>query len=262
MTVMKPTALITGASSGLGYEFAKLFAANGYNLVLTARNEEKLHQIKEEFSHVDVILAPKDLSQPHAGEELYQQLLDQDVSINVLVNNAGFGLNGEFDKLSLKHQQEMIQVNMTALTDLTYCFLPEIKKHSNAGHLSGILNVASTAAFQPGPYMSVYYASKAYVLSLSEGIASELKGTNVQVTTLCPGATETDFFKVAKAENTKLTENTMNAGTVAKEGFEGFIRRQKIVIPGRMNAVGAVATKFLPRSLATNIAKKINGAQS
>ncbi|QHE51103.1 SDR family oxidoreductase [Pontibacillus sp. HMF3514] len=259
---MKPTALITGASSGLGYEFAKLFAANGYNLVLTARNEEKLQQIKEELSHVDVMVAPKDLSQPHSGEELYQQLLDQDVSINVLVNNAGFGLNGEFEKLSLKQQQEMIQVNMTSLTDLTYCFLPEIKKQANAGHFSGILNVASTAAFQPGPYMSVYYASKAYVLSFSEGIAGELKGTNVQITTLCPGATETNFFKAAKAENAKLAESTMSAGTVAKEGFEGFIKRQRVVIPGRMNAVGAVAAKFLPRSLASNLAKRFNGAQS
>ncbi len=259
---MKPTALITGASSGLGYEFAKLFAANGYNLVLTARNEPKLQQIKDELSHVDVTLAPKDLSQPHAGEELYQQLMDQKMSINVLVNNAGFGLNGEFDKLSLKQQQEMIQVNMTSLTDLTYCFLPEIKKQANTGQFSGILNVASTAAFQPGPYMSVYYASKAYVLSLSEGIAGEVKGSGVQITTLCPGATETNFFKTAKAENAKLTENTMSPSVVAKEGFEGFIKKQNVVIPGRMNATGAVLAKFLPRSLATNLAKKFNGAQS
>lgn len=259
---MTPTALITGASSGLGYEFAKLFAANGYNLVLTARNEHRLQQIKEELSYVNVIVMPTDLAQPNSGEELYQHLIDQNISINVLVNNAGFGLNGDFEKLSLKHQQEMIQLNMTALTDLTYCFLPEIKKQANAGHFSGILNVASTAAFQPGPYMSVYYASKAYVLSFSEGIAGELQETDVQVTTLCPGATETNFFKTAKAENAKLAESTMSPSTVAKEGFEGFIKRQNVVIPGRMNAVGSIAAKFLPRSLASNIAKKINGAQS
>ncbi|MFC0522056.1 SDR family NAD(P)-dependent oxidoreductase [Pontibacillus salicampi] len=259
---MKPTALITGASSGLGYEFARLYAANGYNLIVVARNEQKLQQLKEELSHVDVMVIPKDLSQPNAAQEIYQTVTDQQLHVHVLVNNAGFGLNGEFDKLALAEQQDMIQVNITALTDLSYLFLPEMKKLAKDSSHTGILNVASTAAFQPGPGMSVYYASKAYVLSFSEALHGELKGTGVHVTTLCPGATETNFFKAARGEKMKLASSAMSASVVAKQGFEGFMKKQGVVIPGRFNSVGAVAAKFLPRSLAASIAKNMNSAES
>lgn len=258
----KPLALITGASSGLGYEFAKLYAANGYDLVVTARNEEKLQKLKSELSHVDVTVIPKDLSQPNSAQELYQTITDQELSIDVLVNNAGFGLNGEFDKLSLQYQQEMIQVNMTSLTDLMYLFLPELKKNAKDRKHVGILNIASTAAFQPGPGMSVYYASKAYVLSLSEGVAGEVKGSGVQISTLCPGATDTNFFKTAKGENMKLASRTMTPSAVAKAGFEGYMKGQQVIIPGRFNSTTAVLSKFLPRSITTKIAKNLNGADS
>ncbi|MYL35216.1 SDR family NAD(P)-dependent oxidoreductase [Pontibacillus yanchengensis] len=259
---MKPTALITGASSGLGYEFARLFAANGYNLIVTARNEVKLQELQNELEHVDVTIVPKDLSQPHSAEELYKELDSKDIHVNVLVNNAGFGLTGSFDKLSLQEQQDMMQVNMTTLTDLTYWFLPEMKKLANKGEPAGILNVASTAAFQPGPGMSIYYASKAYVLSFSEGLAGELKGTGVNITTLCPGATETNFFKTARGEKMKLAASAMSASVVAKAGFEGFQKGQRIIIPGRSNAVGAVLAKFLPSSITAKIAKNLNSTDS
>ncbi|WP_345242902.1 SDR family oxidoreductase [Pontibacillus salipaludis] len=259
---MNPTALITGASSGLGYEFAKLYAANGYNLIITARNEEKLQKLKDELNHIEVTIIPKDLSQPGASKELYQHALDKDLTISALVNNAGFGLNGYFDELSLQEQQDMLQVNITALTELTHYFLPSLKKAANQGLPAGILNVASTAAFQPGPKMAVYYASKSYVLSFSEAMAEELKGSNVHVTTLCPGATETNFFKTAKAENSKLTSSTMSPQMVAKAGFEGYMKKQRVIVPGRVNRVSALAAKFVPRSVAARIAQNMNSANS
>ena len=256
---MNLTALITGASSGLGYEFAKLFSNQGYDLIVVARNENKLQELKEELSATQVTVIPKDLSLPNAAEELYKDIQDKGLTVHTLVNNAGVGLNGEFEQLSLKAQQDMIQVNILALTDLTYHFLPDMKHHANKGHKAGILNIASTAAFQPGPKMAVYYASKAYVLSFSEALVDELAGTGIQVTTLCPGATKTNFFHTAKAEHTKLTKNTMNPFVVAKAGFEGFMNGKRVIIPGSFNTVGAYAAKFLPRSLASKIAKNING---
>ncbi|KGX94000.1 short-chain dehydrogenase [Pontibacillus halophilus JSM 076056 = DSM 19796] len=258
---MKPTVLITGASSGLGYEFAKLFGLNGYDLVVVARNEQKLEELKASLPHVTVTVLPKDLSLPHAAEEIYRTLVDKDIEIHYLVNNAGFGLNGEFEKLSLRQQQEMIQVNITALTDLTYWFLPDMKKHANNGLDTGILNVASTAAFLPGPHMAVYYASKAYVLSFSEGLNGELGRTNVHVSTLCPGPTSTNFFTAAKADNMKIAESSaMTAQKVAKIGFEGFQKKQSVIIPGASNKASAYAAKFIPRKLAATFAKKFNGA--
>ncbi|QST00521.1 SDR family oxidoreductase [Pontibacillus sp. ALD_SL1] len=259
---MNPTALITGASSGLGYEFAKLYAANGYNLIITARNEEKLQKLKDELNHIEVTIIPKDLSQPEASKELYQYVVDKDLQVSALVNNAGFGLNGYFDELSLQEQQDMLQVNITALTELTHYFLPSLKKAANQGLSAGILNVASTAAFQPGPKMAVYYASKSYVLSFSEAMAEELKDSNVHVTTLCPGATETNFFKTAKAENSKLTSSTMSPQMVAKAGFEGYMKKQRVIVPGRINRVSALAAKFVPRSVAARIAQNMNSANS
>lgn len=188
------TALITGASSGIGLEFANLLAKDGYHVVLTARNEKRLSEIANELKAkhgVDVTVLAKDLSLTDAAEELTAEILAKGIEVDILINNAGFAAYGPFDETSWKDEKDMIQVNITALTTLTKQLLPGMIKR-NRGK---ILNVASTAAFQPGPLMAVYYATKAYVLSFSEAIDYELSHTNVSVTALCPGATATNFEK-------------------------------------------------------------------
>ncbi|MBH0231165.1 SDR family NAD(P)-dependent oxidoreductase [Halobacillus yeomjeoni] len=255
---MKPTALITGASSGIGYEFSHLFAKAGYNLILVARSEDKLNQLKEELGEHPVTIIPHDLAEPDAAGVLYDKIKDLGMRVEVLVNNAGFGLNGQFDELPLLDQQKMLQVNVNALTELTHYFLQDIKDSPLYDIPKGVLNVASTAAFTPGPKMAVYYASKAYVLSFSEALVEELKGTGITVSTLCPGATDTNFFKTAKAEHTKLVKSTMTPEAVAKAGFLGFVKGKRIVIPGSANVSMAIATKVFPRSLTTKVAHYID----
>lgn len=169
---MNKTALITGASAGLGYEFAVMFAEDGYDLVLVARNKTKMEEIKNRFPNLNITVITKDLSQSDAAREVYAEVKAAGITIDTLVNNAGFGLMGKFEKLDIVKQSEMINLNITALTELTHYFLPELKENSNKAR---ILNVASTAAFQPGPMMAVYYATKAYVLSFSEALAEELQ---------------------------------------------------------------------------------------
>ncbi|MCA1010135.1 SDR family NAD(P)-dependent oxidoreductase [Halobacillus halophilus] len=251
---MKPTALITGASGGIGYEFARLFAKSGYNLIVVARSEDKLMQLKEELGEHPVTIIPHDLSEPGAAEVLYSKVKELGLTVEVLVNNAGFGLNGQFDELPLLDQQKMLQVNVNTLTDLTHLFLQDIKNAPLPDIPKGVINVASTAAFQPGPKMAVYYASKAYVLSFSEALVEELRGTGITVSTLCPGATDTDFFKTAKAEHTKLVNSTMSPVDVAKAGFLGFIKGKRVVVPGAANQSMVYASKFIPRSTAAKLA--------
>jgi len=251
---MKPTALITGASGGIGYEFARLFAKSGYNLIVVARSEDKLMQLKEELGEHPVTIIPHDLSEPGAAEVLYSKVKELGLTVEVLVNNAGFGLNGQFDELPLLDQQKMLQVNVNTLTELTHLFLQDIKKAPLPDIPKGVINVASTAAFQPGPKMAVYYASKAYVLSFSEALVEELRGTGITVSTLCPGATDTDFFKTAKAEHTKLVNSTMSPVDVAKAGFLGFVKGKRVIVPGAANQSMVYASKFIPRSTATKLA--------
>ncbi|MGP4060847.1 SDR family NAD(P)-dependent oxidoreductase [Halobacillus sp. H74] len=255
---MKPTALITGASGGIGYELAKLFAKSGYNLIVVARTEEKLLQLKTELEGHPVTIIPQDLSEPGAAEIVYDKVKELGLTVSVLVNNAGFGLNGYFEELPLLDQQKMLQVNVNALTELTHLFLPEIKAARFRSIPKGVLNVASTAAFQPGPKMSVYYASKAYVLSLSEALVEELKDTSVTISTLCPGATDTNFFKTAKAEHTKLVNSTMSSESVAKAGFLGFVKGKRVIIPGTANQSMAYLSKWLPRSVSAKFAHYID----
>lgn len=252
---MKKTALITGATSGLGYEFVKLFANDGYNLVLVARNGQKLDEIRESFKNIEVTAIPKDLSVPGAAKEVFQDVDKKGIEIDILVNNAGFGLLGKFDELDIYKQLEMIQLNITALTELTYYILPKMKQR-NSGR---IMNVASTAAFQPGPLMAVYYATKAFVLSLSEALVEELKGSNVTVTTLCPGATKTNFGAVASLEGTKLFSRAMASDMVAKTGYEALMSGKRVIITGGLNKAGALGAKFMPRSMAAKIAKYVAG---
>ncbi|WP_026576118.1 SDR family NAD(P)-dependent oxidoreductase [Bacillus sp. UNC438CL73TsuS30] len=252
---MNRTALITGATSGLGYEFVKLFAADGYNLVLVARNQQKLEEIKHTFTHIEVTVIAKDLSLPGAANEVFQEVEKKGIHIDALINNAGFGLMGNFDDLNLQKQSKMIQLNITALTELTYYFLPSLKQR-NKGR---ILNVASTAAFQPGPLMAVYYASKAFVLSFSEALVEELKGSSVTVTTLCPGATKTNFGSVASVEGTKMFSRAMSSKIVAQQGYQAMMRGKRVIITGGLNKAGALAAKFLPRSLGAKIAMYVAG---
>ncbi|MCG1023385.1 SDR family NAD(P)-dependent oxidoreductase [Sutcliffiella horikoshii] len=250
---MTKTAVITGASSGLGLEFVKLFAKDGYNLVVIARSEEKLLEIKKSYPNINVTVIPKDLSKPDAIKEIVHEMKKHDIKVDVLVNNAGFGLLGSFESLSVEQQLNMIQLNVSSLTELTYHLLPELKK-SKSGK---ILNVASTAAFQPGPNMAVYYATKAFVLSFSEALAEELKEDSITVTTLCPGATKTNFSSVANVGNTKMFSNAMPSEIVAKQGYQALMRGKRVVITGRFNKVGALAAKFLPRQSAAKVAKLV-----
>lgn len=250
---MTKTVVITGASSGIGLEFVKLFANDGYNLVVIARNEEKLLEIKKSYPHNNITVISKDLSKTNAVKEIVDEMKAQDITVDVLINNAGFGLLGSFEDLSIEKQLEMIQLNISSLTELNYQLLPDLKK-SKSGK---ILNVASTAAFQPGPNMAVYYATKAFVLSFSEALAEELRPYAITVTTLCPGATKTNFSSVAKVENTKMFSNAMSSEVVAKQGFDSLMQGKRVVITGGLNKIGALAAKFLPRRTAAKVAKLV-----
>lgn len=248
------TALITGASGGIGYELARKFAQAGYNLVLVARTESKLTQIKADFEKrysIKVTVITKDLSSPGAPQEIFEELEAASTQVDVLVNNAGFTVFGPFIETSLEDELQLLQVNIVALTHLTKLFLPGMVKRG----WGKILNIASTAAFQPGPLMAVYYASKAYVLFFSEAIATELEGTGVTVTALCPGPTSTGFQKRGNMEDSRLVagRKIMDSGTVARAGYRALMKGQAVIIPGPRNIIFAEAIRFLPRSLVRRI---------
>ena len=259
MNTNKKTALITGASSGIGYEFCKIFAENGFNLVITARSEDKLtkfaSKLTEEFN-VDVKTIPADLSIPSEAQKLFDESINAGMRINVLINNAGFGMRGKFVDLDLKKQLNMIDLNMRSLTELTYLFANEMIK-SGGGK---ILNVASTAGFQPGPLMAVYYASKAFVLNFSEAVANELKDKNVSVTVVCPGPTETQFQKTAGMEGTNLFRNNfvMTAEEVAALGYKGLMKGKTLVIAGKVNKVLAFSSRLAPRKMAASVTRMLH----
>src|SRR5476651_2165747 len=199
--VNNETVLITGASSGIGLELAKCFAADGCRLILVARNREAMEKLAEEFrlkNKIEVIVLPADLSLPETPKRIFEKLSAQKISVDVLVNNAGFGTHGSFLETSLPRQLEMLQVNIAALTELTGLFLPGMIERKRGG----ILNVGSVAGFLPGPNMAVYFASKAFVLSFTEALSEELGGTGVNVSVFCPGATETNFSQVARGRKT------------------------------------------------------------
>lgn len=251
------TALITGASSGIGYELSKLFAREGHALVLVARDRGALVRVAEELTrdyNASVKVLPKDLSLPDSAKEIFNEIQGQSVHIDLLVNNAGFGTYGPLAETDLEAQVAMIQVNIAALTQLTKLFLREMLKRGEGR----ILNVASTAAFQPGPLMAVYFATKAYVLSFSEALATELSGSGVTVSVLCPGPTRTDFRRRAGIKGTKLSDwAATDAATVATAGYRGLMNGRTVVIPGFMNKLIAFAIRFLPRSSVTRVVRSI-----
>ncbi len=246
-----PTALITGASGGIGLELARVFAEQGYALVLVARNRERLNELAAELKPTPVQVLGKDLALVGAAEGIHREV----PRVDVLVNNAGYGVYGRFAETPLEEELGMLQLNMTALVVLTKLYLPAMLAAKNGK----ILNVASTAAFQPGPLMALYYASKAFVLSFSEAIANELEGTGVTVTALCPGPTATGFQARTKLEKTRILKRmkVMDARTVAEAGYRGLMAGKPVVIPGLMNKVLAQSVRFSPRSLVTKIARKM-----
>ncbi len=248
------TALITGASSGIGLELTRLFAADGYRLVLVARNRAALQQIGDELQRqhgVEVRICPKDLSHPAAPAEIFQELQETGVPIDVLVNNAGFGGSGPFIDTDWRHEAEMLQVNIVAVAQLTKLFLPQIRERRGK-----VLNVGSVAGFLPGPFTAVYYASKAFVLSFTEALAEELSGSGVTVTCLSPGPVETGFQKRAHTGGVSRANGPlyMAVEEVAREGYEGLKRGRRVVVPGWKPRLLTILLRLFPR---TTVAKAV-----
>jgi len=228
---MRKTALITGASSGIGLELAKIHAENKGDLVIVARRKSKLDQLKidlESNHNCKVTVIEKDLSQPHSPQELYDEVQQSGIQIDYLINNAGFGGRGKFHERDLQQEIAMINLNIIALTALTRLFLTDMVKR-NSGK---ILNVSSTASFMPGPLQAVYFATKAYVTFFSNAISEELHDTNITVTNLMPGATDTGFAKTANLEKTDLFAKTVTARSVAEDGYNGMIKGKLDIISG------------------------------
>lgn len=250
-------ALITGATGGIGRELAKIFAANGHDLFLVARDAAGLASLARELAGVQTAWMAADLTSPSAPGEIFRETGRLALEIDTLVNNAGFGAYGPFSETDPAAEMAMIQVNVSALTHLTKLYLKEMLKNGSGK----ILNVASTAAFQPGPLMAVYYATKAYVLSFSEAVANEVKGTGVSVTVLCPGPTDTGFHKRAGTGKSKLVSgkflNVMDARSVAEAGYRGLMKGKTVVIPGLKNKLMAESVRFAPRNMVTGIARMI-----
>lgn len=252
----RKTALITGASFGIGLELARIFARERHNLVLVARSADKLRQLASELERAhsarSLILAA-DLSEPGAAAYVLDQTTRAQITVDILVNNAGFGQYGLFADNDLEECLRQIQLNVTTLTLLTRLYLPEMIERKSGR----ILNVASTAGFMPGPLMAVYFATKAYVLHFSEALANELEGTGVTVTCLCPGATATEFHKRANATGQRfLKMGSMDARTVAKDGYRALMAGKPVVISGFKNWLIAQSVRFSPRRLVTAIARK------
>jgi uncharacterized protein len=254
----KLTALITGASSGIGEDLARLFAADGHNLILVARGGERLHALAGELrdrQQIDASVIVADLSDPASPDRIAHEVAERPQPIDVLVNNAGFGQYGLFVKADATEMGRLLQVNVGALTLLTRLLLPGMLSRRSGR----VLNVASTAAFQPGPLMAAYYASKAYVLSLSEALSEETRGTGVTITCLCPGPTTTRFQARAGMQKSKLFKmlSTMSSAEVALAGYRGVMTGRRLVIPGFMNKVGVHANRFAPRILAPRIVRAL-----
>lgn len=234
--------LITGASAGLGAEFARQCSARGEELVLVARRRDRLEALAAQLGRCHVVVA--DLADPGAPTRMLGQVEALGLGVDTLINNAGFGLGGRFASAPAERLLEMIDLNVRAVTELCHLVLPAM-----IGRKGGaILNVASTAAFQAGPNMAVYYAGKAYVLSLTEALHQELKGSGVKVTALCPGPTATEFFDVAQTPGSILAKMATDPRSVVRAGLKGLDRNKAIVIPGLKNKIGVQGTRLMPRA--------------
>lgn len=256
---MGTTVLITGASSGIGYELSKIFAKKGNNLVLVSRNKHQLEIVAKELEDlhsIQVKVIAKDLSKSTAPQEIYDETKASGIVVNVLVNNAGVGINGKFTDSTLERYIDLMQLNIVSLTSLCKLFGTDMAGRGSGG----ILNVASTAAFQAGPFMSTYYASKAYVLMFSEALSTEFKHSGVTITVLCPGPTKTGFFEKANMKNSFMerSPHAMSAAQVAKAGYNGLLKGKTIIIPGLVNKLMAFSVRLMPRSMITAVAAQLN----
>jgi len=249
---LKKVALITGASAGLGAEFARQVSAKGHRLVLAARRKDRLDALAKELGNARAVAI--DLSAMGAAARLIADVAEAGEQVEILINNAGFGLIGRFASLDARRLREMVDLNVGALTDLCRAVAPGMI----ARRSGGIVNLASTATFQPGPNMAVYFATKAYVLSLTEALHEELKPHNIHVTALCPGPTRTEFGDVAGfGGNGMFDRVAMDAGAVVAAGLRGPEKKRAVVVPGWINKIGAASTRFAPRPIARKIAGAI-----
>jgi short-subunit dehydrogenase len=253
---MRKVALVTGASSGIGADLARELAQGGHDLVLVARGEEKLRALAGELKaahQIEAHVIGLDLAQPGAADKLGAELERRKLEVSVLINNAGYALYGRFAETDAADELKMIQVNIVTLTSLTKLLLPGMLARKDGK----ILNVASTAAFQPGPLMAVYYATKAYVLSFSEALANECAGSGVTVTALCPGPTQTGFQARAQMEESKLVKGKeiMSSAEVARAGYRAMMKGKTVIIPGASNKMMANAVRFLPRNTVTKLVR-------
>jgi len=260
----KQTALITGASFGFGHELAKLFAKDGFNLILVARSEDKLNQLAEELTQqyqIDVLVMAKDLFSPTAPEEIYQDLKQADRIVDVLVNNAGFGTYGRFSEIDAENDMNLVQLNVATVTLMTKLFLKDMVARDSGR----ILNVASMAAYMAGPYMATYFASKAYVKSFTEAVAEEVQGSGVKLMALCPGVAATNFQATAQNEAAiiggKFDSLMMTAEEVVTAGYKDFMNDKVVSIPGMSNKATAFMIRFLPRRLMTKAVKMFNNSK-
>lgn len=250
------TALVTGASNGIGLEIAKIHASKGGNLVLVARSIDKLELLKTEFENqynISVEILQKDLGKINAPQEIYDEIKTKNIKIDYLINNAGIGTFGNFHQLEWKQEEQMINLNITALAHLCHLFLKDFVNQKSGK----ILNVASTAAFQPGPTMAVYFATKAFVLHFSEAIHEEVKNLGITVTALCPGATQSGFFDAAKMHDSNLVKGKKlpTSKEVAEYGYNAMLKGKSVVIHGTLNYILANSVRFAPRNVIAKISK-------
>ncbi len=254
----KETVLITGGSRGIGLELAKQFAAHGHDLILVARDRDALEAAAGSLEGKHGIKATVlvfDLADPDSPQSLYDEVASQGLKVDILVNNAGFGLAGQFAETDFELEQDMVQVNVVALMQLTKLFMqPMLRRRKGR-----ILNIASTAAFQPGPLMSIYFSTKAFILSFSQAIDEELRNTGVTVTCLCPGATDTFFAERAGHQNSRLFRMTgvADAKDVARYGYAATMRGQRLAIPGLKNKAMVQVERLIPRAIVTTLARKV-----
>ncbi len=262
MPSTRPLCLITGASSGIGADLASCAAADGFDLVLVARRLNALSTVAQQCERVHgakVAIIHADLGDPTAPRVLAAELRARQLDIHTLINNAGLGASGSVASISLETQLNLIQVNITALTEITRRLLPAMLERGSGA----VMNVASTAAFLPGPGMAVYYASKAYVLSFTEALAEELRGTGINVSALCPGPTATGFGAVAGMSESKLFKQkgmVMSSATVARAGWEGLLSGDRVVIPGITNKLLTQSLRISPRRLVSKISAYLNAS--
>ncbi len=259
---MKSTALITGASGGIGMELAKIFARNHADLVLVARSGEKLLELKKSLESeygIKVKSITRDLAEKNAAKEIFEQVKAEGIEVDFLINNAGFGDFGLFYRTDWIKEEKMMDLNIKALTHLTKLFLPPMLERKKGR----IMNVASTAAFQPGPFWAVYFATKAYVLHFSEAIANELKGSGVTVTALCPGPSASGFETAALAERSGLFKDKKlpTAKEVAEFGYNAMMKGKTVAIHGKRNRLLAVSIKLTPRKMVTSVVRKMTEAK-